>query len=303
MVIYHYPKPLSSEAVVGSAVRPVRMREAFERIGEEVFDVTGDGAMRMKKARKLEQRLTSGSGDAIFYSESVNVPPALTWVRRKPWRMNFDYNLVRKMHDYGVPTSLFYRDIHWVLGQSKALGAKSFIKHRLTPAFARRELQHYERSLDVIFLPHKDMARYLPLSFPNTEMRSLPPGGILRPFPPEEDRVRKASGKLNLLYVGNIEPPIYDFAPYLEVLDGLDCARLQLVTRERALQFYGSYYELDKRRNISVSHAHGGALDPLYAHALKQECRRFGGDFSVLWHNNNLEDEESREFYTQLLKS
>ncbi len=40
-----------------------------------------------------------------------------------------------------------------------------------------------------------------------------------------------------------------------------------------------------------------------YAHALKQECRRFGGDFSVLWHNENLEDEESREFYTQLLKS
>jgi hypothetical protein len=35
---------------------------------------------------------------------------------------------------------------------------------------------------------------------------------------------------------------------------------------------------------------------------LKERCRLFDGDFTVLWHNNLLADAESREFYIGLLK-
>lgn len=38
-----------------------------------------------------------------------------------------------------------------------------------------------------------------------------------------------------------------------------------------------------------------------YAKSLKDECRRYQGDFSLLWHNNELETEEARDFYAQLL--
>ena len=40
-----------------------------------------------------------------------------------------------------------------------------------------------------------------------------------------------------------------------------------------------------------------------YAVALKSECRKYGGDFSVLWHNNVLQEETERELYQQLLRA
>ncbi len=265
MVIYHHPKRISAEAAVGSALRPVRMREAFERIGEEVFDVTGDGATRIRKARELERRIRTDGDEAVFYSESVNVPPALTWLRRQPWRMNFDYQLVQRLHDQGIPTGLFYRDIYWVLEESKAVNLKAFIRHRLTPAFARRELRHYQRSLDILFLPHRDMGKYVPFPFANTEMRTLPPGGEPRDLP--EQASAGGTGKLNLLYVGNIAPPHYDLRPYIEVMENVSCATLDLVTRERALEHHGHLYRFEERRNVTLSHAHGETLAPLYQRA------------------------------------
>ena len=95
MIIYHYPRELVPEAAVASAVRPFRMREAFGAIGEEVIEITGRGMDRVKKASALDGPLER---DTVFYSESVNIPPALTWSRRRPWRMNFDYNLIRGLH-------------------------------------------------------------------------------------------------------------------------------------------------------------------------------------------------------------
>ncbi len=266
MVIYHHPKPLSSAAAVGSAVRPVRMREAFLRLGEEVIEVAGEGPERIRKARALEQRLAADH-DAILYSESVNVPPALTWARRRPWRMNFDYNFLQQMHSRGVPTGLFYRDIYWVLEGSKAVSLKSLVRHRLIPAFARQELRRYQQSLDVLFLPHKEMGKYVPFPFPNTEMRSLPPGGELRDLPADALGAKHQSGKLNLLYVGNIAPPHYDLRPYIEAVESIKCARLKVVTRDRALKFHGHLYQFERRKNVTVSEAHGEGLVPLYQQA------------------------------------
>ena len=92
MVIYHHAKPIIQEAAVGAALRPLRMLQAFRAVGEEVIEVTGPGPARVEKASRIPASLPE---EAIFYSESVVVPPALTWLRRQPWRMNFDYHLVR----------------------------------------------------------------------------------------------------------------------------------------------------------------------------------------------------------------
>ncbi|MDP7497093.1 MAG: hypothetical protein QGI77_11700, partial [Roseibacillus sp.] len=95
MIIYHYPGKLDPEAAVGSALRPLRMLEAFRSLGEEVIEISGRGMARVGKADALDRALES---DTVFYSESVNVPPGLTWARRRPWRMNFDYHLIRDLH-------------------------------------------------------------------------------------------------------------------------------------------------------------------------------------------------------------
>lgn len=265
MVIFHYPRKLSEEAAVASAVRPVRMFEAFESIGEEVIPVAGDGMARVRAAQELELRLASNSeaSQAVLYSESVNIPPALTWLRRSPRRMSFDYKFLQRIHDRGIPTGLFYRDVHWVLGRSKAVGLSSYLRHRLTPYFAKDELRRYEQSLDILFLPHKDMQSYVPRSFPNAEVRSLPPGGEHRELDTNAPG-RRAGEPLKLLYVGNIAPPIYDLRPYVDAVEAIDCATLKLVTRPRALSHFAELYDFEAKSSVTVTFASGEELVPLY---------------------------------------
>ena len=144
------------------------------------------------------------------------------------------------------------------------MNLRSFIRHRLTPAFARRELKHYEQSLDVLFLPHRNMGEYVPYPFANTEMRTLPPGGELHELAREE---RREAGRLNLLYVGNIAPPHYDLRPYIAAMDEITCASLDVITRENALAHHGALYRFEERANVTVSHAHGDGLHPFYRRA------------------------------------
>jgi hypothetical protein len=112
------------------------------------------------------------------------------------------------------------------------------------------------------------MGQYVPFPFSNTEMRTLPPGGEQRDPDPgvERDSVGEG-GCLNLLYVGNIAPPHYDLRPYIEAVETVSCAKLEVVTRERALRHHGDLYRFGDYRNVSVVHAHGEGLNPCYHRA------------------------------------
>ena len=267
MIVFHHPKSLEVPAVVASVVRPMCMARAFREIGQEVVEVTGDGDERIRRARDLERRLSdpAEAADALLYAESVNVPPALTWLRRRPWRLNFDYSFLQGVHDRGVPTGLFYRDIHWILGRAKAKSFGPRLRHFVTPFFARHELRRYRRCLDLLFLPHEAMMRYLPADFP-ADVCSLPPGGWARPLAERNPALRQ-QGRLRLVYVGNIAPPIYDLRPYLEALESVDCAEVQLVTRARALGQFGHLYDFDRKPSVTVCEAHGDGLVPYYQEA------------------------------------
>jgi hypothetical protein len=37
--------------------------------------------------------------------------------------------------------------------------------------------------------------------------------------------------------------------------------------------------------------------------ALKDECRKYGGDFTLLWHNDRLIDNRERELYLSVLQA
>ena len=261
MVIYHYPKEIVPSGNVASVLRPARMRDAFSAIGEEVFDLTGSGMERVRKARELHRKLKAERGQAIVYSESVNVPPALTWLRRGPLRMGFDYHLLQDLHDRGIPIGLFYRDIHWLFERTKAAGIRSYIKNLCIPFFGRQELQAYEKSVDVLFLPNVRMATHLPCSFLQSEIRSLPPGGEARPL---VTRDKAAGAPIDLLFVGNIAPPVYDLRRFFSAVDENELLRLQVITRERALRDHGDLYKFDRFHRIAVAHAQGSELDAYY---------------------------------------
>ena len=264
MVVFHHPKRLHAESNVASLIRPARMYEAFSRIGEEVLEITGNGPEREKKWEDLKPRILSEAGEGVFYSESVNVPPALTWLKKKPHRMNFDYRLIQSLRNAGMPTGLFYRDIHWGFKRPRGGGLWPYIKNKCIPAFGRQELKCYERSLDVLFLPDVRMADYLPLSFARSEIFSLPPGGEEQDYPA---RQFSPEGGINLLYVGNIAPPIYDLRGYFAAGMKEENVRIKVITRERALKLHGSLYEFDDACGPKVIHAQGQELHQHYQDA------------------------------------
>ncbi len=268
MVIFHHPRPLDPDPAVASSLRPMRMCEAFRELGEEVVEVAGDGDDRIRMASHLEQRLASCCevDGAVLYGESVIVPPALTWLRKNPLRLNSDYKFLKRIHDRGIPTGVFYRDIHWILAREKAFKLRALVRNFLTPFFARQELQFYRRFLDVLFLPHENMAEYLPVDFPGALISSLPPGGEIREPAGREGRQR-GPGVLRMIYVGNIAPPIYDLRPYISGIDASGCAELTLVTRPRALRNYADLYGFANKPRIKPMEGHGKLLDPLYAEA------------------------------------
>ena len=264
MVIFHHPKRLHVESNVASLIRPARMREAFSRIGEEVLEITGNGPEREKKWANLEGRISSLANEGVFYSESVNVPPALTWLRKKPLRMNFDYDLIQSVRNAGIPTGLFYRDIHWGFERSGGGGLRPFIKNKCIPAFGRQELRRYQRSLDILFLPDVRMVDYLPLPFAETKTLSLPPGGEARENPVRDFHPERG---INLLYVGNIAPPIYDLRGYFAAVTEEKNISLKVITRERALKLYGNLYSFCDTDGPEVLHAQGQDLDQHYEEA------------------------------------
>ncbi len=269
MIIYHHAKEISPDGNIASVLRPARMREAFEAIGEDVFDLTGCGSERVRKARQLVRRLDSSDETAVLYSESVNVPPALTWLRKGLHRMSFDYQLIKRIHDRGIATGLFYRDIHWRFERAKVRGFRPYIKNRVIPFFGRQELRAYQRSVDVLFLPDVRMKDYLPYPFAHSEIRSLPPGGERRDL---GHGVSSDEKMLNLLYVGNIAPPVYDLREFFTAAEKDERLRLKVVTRERALNLYGHLYNFEGYQRLTVLHAQGKELDAHYAGADAALC-------------------------------
>ena len=52
-MVYHTPYPLNRAAQSASGLRPVRMRDAFEELGYEVWEVTGHSAERRRSCPRL----------------------------------------------------------------------------------------------------------------------------------------------------------------------------------------------------------------------------------------------------------
>jgi len=267
MVIYHQADVLKTDLSWGDALRQKRMFEAFHSIGQEVFDLTGCPSERVERFEQLRRRLVDSKETAMYYCESVNTFTALQWVKSRPWDLGgfeFDCKIARKLKAFNIPTSVFYRDIHWRFDVVPTAFWKRLFKKRLRTFFAMRELREWEKSVDVMFLPHVSMAEHFPLNFPKTVMKSLPPGGS-----PCEERPKQRldSDPIRLIYVGSIKPPVYDIRKYTESISKLENVHLTLVTRKDGLQLVGSLYSFEKYPEIEVCHAKAEELTSKYQDA------------------------------------
>jgi len=204
--IFHYPAPIADAPGIGSALRPKRMLAAFRAIGYEVEEVTGYSRERKEKIAAVRRKIQSGTEYDFVYSESVNDPTAMTDRDHIPRHPFMDFSFLALCKKSGIPTGLFYRDMHWRFPFYR--DSVSWWKRAILVPMFRRDLRSYRRVLSLIYFPSEAIHNYVMEGFP---FRTLPPGGKLQ----EETLTRKRErrpvpGELHVFYVGSITGGVYD---------------------------------------------------------------------------------------------
>ena len=253
-MIFHAPYPLTGG--IGSAVRPVRMRQAFEDLGYDVVEITGRGAERRRATRSLVRDLARGRRIDFAYGENHTMPTVLTEPHHLPTHPLVDLQLLRLLRRHGIPTGLFYRDVYWRypeyverIGRPVAAGIRSLY---------HAELIAYGRWLDRVYLPSEQIARVVPHLRPG-QTQALPPGGAVVDQP-------NAAGPFTVLYVGNVGA-YYRMDALLEAVDATPDVHLILCTPQDSWQTARPALERWLGPRVEVVHERGEGLLPLFARA------------------------------------
>ncbi len=259
-MVFHAPYALNRTASSASGIRPVRMRDAFEALGYEVWEVTGTAKERAASAKKLRAAIKDGIQFAFCYSESSTMPTSMTESHHLPLHPLLDHKLLADLREAGIKVGLFYRDIYWAFeGYGTALNP---VKRNAALTAYRWDLLAYQRALDVLYLPSMLMAPHVKVG--SLEKRALPPGHDM------PEIVEGPATGVHLFYVGGLgahyKLPVLFAAVHQLASEGVDvtltaCASADQWEAEKA------NYEPYMCDAIRVVHASGPALLPLYAAA------------------------------------
>lgn len=257
-LLFFSPLTFREQRLSGSAVRPVKMAEAFEDIGAAVTHCTGPSWRRKQVWAEVFARRPDIAG---VYAELSTMPLALTDPDHLPRAPLMDGRAFRRCRALGWPVAAFYRDIYWTFPQYRAETA--FWKRAVTFPFYHLELRQLRRCIDHLFLPSVTMLDHIPGGFPRERVSALPPGGSWHDD--ASQREVQQDGMLYLLYVGGIEPPLYDLSGVLRAVDRLSGVTLTLCCRESEWVRYRRLYS--GTRGVEVVHASGAGLEELYGRA------------------------------------
>lgn len=239
------------------------MMNAFAELGYEVIDVTGYSAQRIPRMKAVIERVRAGERIEFCYAENVNSPMALSDPSHLPTHPLADPCFFRSLRSAGIPTGIFYRDIHWRFpGYREALSAPKWLA---AMAFHRFDLAWYSKYMDVVFLPDMGMAP----SFPGKDrfrFRALPPGAP--PVRSQSSAPSTADGAagdepLRLMYVGAISAPNYDITPLLVAAADAPGVALTVCCPEAEIRAW-EQYPADLRAPVELVHLRGEELAALY---------------------------------------
>jgi glycosyltransferase involved in cell wall biosynthesis len=257
-MVFHAPYPVVTGGT-GSSARPPRMLQAFRDLGYEVLDVVGTGAERARRLRAVRRRLDEGARIDFAYGESSTMPTVLTESHHLPTHPLVDLHLLRLLHDRGVPTGFFYRDVYWrfpaydeTVPRLVGMGTKTLY---------HAELLAMGRLLDRFYMPSTAMADYVP-HIDRRRVRALPPGGAIVDHP----LAPSPTGTVTLLYVGNISS-YYRMHALIEAVGRVDGVSLILCTPEGSWDSVRHEYEGLLTDSVEVVHGRGAELEPLFARA------------------------------------
>lgn len=263
-IIFHHPLPLNPNATSASGIRPLKMLEAFQDLGYEVFLVTGYVKERKNRIKLLKKSIQSGDKYDFCYSESSTMPTALTEKHHLPSAPFLDFNFFKFLNQEEIPIGLFYRDIYWLFDEYDKSLPKW--KSTISKSFYHYDLKQYQKTLTKLYLPSLKMGEYLPI-VSSSLFEDLPPGhSSTNKTENNDDTFNKA--KLELLYIGGLSNH-YQMHKLFNVLSyfSKEEVHFTLCTRKEEWTNMCREYLNPMPENISIVHKSGEELQPLYKKA------------------------------------
>ena len=221
-MIFHIPMRINRERASASSIRPVKMIEAFERLGYEVILIEGNASQRKKRIKEIKHNIRKGVTYDFLYSESSTMPTLLTEKHHCPTHPFLDFSFFSFCRKHGIKIGLFYRDIYW---KFELYG--SSIKKNIAKYFYRYDLLKYKQLVDVLYLPSTKMLDYIPIKL-NMPVFALP-SGLNVDF--LQENLTHKDKKLSLLYVGGIGG-VYDLKQFVKAVGNIPEVHLTICCRK-----------------------------------------------------------------------
>ena len=255
-IIFHVPLKLDRQHASASQIRPLKMMEAFKKIGYHVDVIEGDGKNRKTQIRQIKHKILQGTHYDFMYSESSTMPTLLTEKHHLPLYPLLDFNFFHFCQKHNIPIGLFYRDIHWCF-----INKNKDWKQRIAKFFYQYDLTQYQKVVDILFLPSAEMLPHIPFHFENKKIIPLPPGCEI-----QENQYTSVTDSLNLLYVGGIGGN-YDLTLLLQAVSRCPYTHLTIGCRKDDWLKVADTYAPLLTDNISIEHKQPLELADLYGQA------------------------------------
>jgi len=251
VMVYHVPYRLNHEGASASAIRPVKMRQAFADLGYEVIEISGVSRERKAAIAKLKQRIDQGLEVQFIYSESSTQPNAFTDPYFSLYGY-FDTAFLAWCRRRGIPVGLFYRDIYWLYPRywrGIARWRRMLITH-----FYKADLRGYRRGVDRLFVPTSNMIELVP-DVPRERMSALPPAG-------DPESGSEVVTDLALFYVGGLGP-FYQLHACVAGVAQVPQARLTVCVAAQQWQNLSAQYPESAASNVNIVHETGESMRAL----------------------------------------
>ncbi|EES90549.1 glycosyltransferase family 1 protein [Clostridium botulinum] len=255
--IFHIPYKVSPDIVSGSHIRPLKMLNAFKNIGYDVDVIMGYGQERQKAIENIKFNIKNGQKYDFLYTESSTMPTLLTEKNHIPQYPFLDFGFFKYCKKNNIKIGLFYRDIHWKFEQYK--NNVGTAKRIISTIFYNYDLKKYRELVDVLYLPSKEMFKYLDINFTG-KVEKLPPGSEENY---EVDLTKlKNDDYLNIFYVGGISTELYDIQELFKVANELPWIKLTVCCRIGDWNAVKDVYSKYLNDRINIIHKSGEELYP-----------------------------------------
>ena len=261
-VLFNVQFAYRDRANSGSAVRPARMREAFERAGWRILEVSGHRSDRARAVRDLLPTLARlDPATTLLYAESSTVPHVFDGRTHLPGPSP-DLRLARAARRLGIPSGIFYRDMYWRFLAPTGLRERAIAA--LYAPFYRAELRNYAATYDVLFSPTASLLADAP-EVQGKRVEVLPPG-CSSSLSLSLSLSSSLSSSLSLVHVGGVTDGrgVYDLLPLVE---GAEAAGVPVRFICRPEEWEAAKAHYGQRTGLSVVHAVGAEKDALLAEA------------------------------------